>query len=208
MIMIPFVVIIVIFVNPIVNIMLSNAFLPASSILIALIILCFITSMCVPYTCLITGLNKPGLAAKIGGVICITNVILNFAFIPKEGLLTSVGVNGALGAAIATVLSNIIGFVGLKLYAKKLSGINLFNRHIIIHIFAGFTMFLFLFICYDFIDVVRWYYLTFFIILGFLVYLFILVVIKEFNKQDLNFFLNLLHPKEMIKYMNGEINNK
>jgi len=208
MVLIPIVIIVVIFSKTIINVMLNNSFIPASSVLIALMILCFISSISVPYTCLITGINKPSIAAKIGALICFTNIGLNFLLIPKDGLLSYVGINGALAAAIATILANTIGFFGLRFYAKKLTDIHIFNKHIFLQLFAGFIMFCFLFVFNWKLYIMSWYGLFLFSFFGLIIYLSILFIIKEFRKEDFNFFLDLFHPKEMIKYVSGEIKNK
>ena len=47
-----------------------------------------------------------------------------------------------------------------------------------------------------------------FVGLGLGVYLGILFVLKEFNKKDLNFFLDILHPIKMLKYASSELKEK
>jgi hypothetical protein len=34
-----------------------------------------------------------------------------------------------------------------------------------------------------------------------------LFILREFKKQDLSFFLRLLHPKEILHYIKSELNN-
>ncbi|GAG43510.1 unnamed protein product, partial [marine sediment metagenome] len=36
----------------------------------------------------------------------------------------------------------------------------------------------------------------------------VLFVLKEFKKQDLNFFLEILRPKDMLKYISSELKEK
>ena len=62
MIMIPPIVVILIFVNPIIKIMLSSAFYPAASVLIVLTVYAFIISLTIPNSSLIVGINKPIIA--------------------------------------------------------------------------------------------------------------------------------------------------
>jgi Na+-driven multidrug efflux pump len=84
-------------------------------------------------------------------------------FIPRDGSLSFLGVNGPTGAAIATLSSSLVGLFGLWLAAKKLTGMRL------------------------------------------AIYLGLLFVLKEFKKNDLHFFLDLLRPKEMLNYIKSEL---
>jgi len=208
MVMIPPIVVIIIFVKPVISIMLSGAFLPAASVLITLTIFAFITSLIMPYTSLISGINRPGVAAKIGFVMCGTNIALNYLLIPEEGLFSSFGINGPIGAAVATVMSSLVGFFGLRLAAKKLVGIKLLQSHTPRHIIAGLIMAGTLYYINSLIPLVRWYHLLVFAGVGLAIYLTVLFVLKEFKKQDLMFFLDMLHPKEMLSYIKSELKEK
>jgi len=208
MVMIPPIVVIIVFVNSVINIMLSSAFLPAAPALITLTIYAFLIGLGMPYYSLISGINRPGVAAKIGFAICATNIVLNYLFIPERGLLSSFGIAGPTGAAVATVLSCLVGFFGLRLAAKKLTGIRLLQSHTPRHVIAGVVMGIVLYCFNSLIPLVRWYHLLFFAGLGLAVYLIILFILKEFKKQDLMFFLDMLHPKEMLSYIKSELKEK
>ena len=211
MVMVPITIVIIIFVKPVINIMLSSAFFPATSVLVTLIIYAFIASLTTPYYPLISGINRPGIGAKIGLVICVTNIILNYLFIPDKGFLSSVGINGPTGAAVATVISSLVGFFALKIMAKKLAGIRLLQSHTPRHIVAGLIMGLVLYSIAFFTPLfptIRWYHLLTFAGFGLAIYLAVLYVLQEFKKQDLIFFLNMLHPKEMLDYVKSELKDK
>ena len=211
MVMVPPIVVIIVFVYPLINIMLGSSFLPAASVLVTLTIYAFIFGLNMPYGTLITGINRPGVAAKIGFAVCATNIPLNYLFIPKAGLLSSFGINGPTGAAVATIVSVSVGFFGFRIASKKVTGIKLMQSHTPRHIIAGLVMGLvlyFLAFYTSFFPVIRWYHLFMFAGLGLAVYLGVLFVLKEFNKQDLIFFLDIMHPKKMIKYISSEFKNK
>ena len=208
MVMIPVIVVIIIFTKPIIEIMLSDAFLPATTVLLTLTIYALIISLCMPYTSLISGINRPGVTAKIGFIMCATNIVLNYLFIPQWGLLSTFGINGPTGAAIATLISSLVGFVGLRLVAKKLTGIKLLHRHTPLHIIAGIIMGVVLYSIDLITPVVHWYFLLVFAVIGLAIYLFILYILKEFNKRDLMFFLDMIHPGEMIRYIKNELKGK
>ncbi len=208
MVMIPPIVVIIIFVNPVINIMLSSAFLPAAPVLVVLTIYTFIFGLRIPYSSLISGMNRPGVAAKIGFAICGTNIILNYLFIPKWGFLSPFEIYGPTGAAIATVLSCLVGFFGMRLAAKKLTGIKLLQSHTPRHIIAGLAMGSVLYSISLLISEIHWYHLLGFAAFGLAVYLGILFLLREFKKQDFIFFLDMLHPKEMLRYIHSELKEK
>jgi len=188
--------------------MLNSAFLPASSTLIVLTLYALLASLMAPFYSLIIGVNRPGIYAKIGLGISFINIALNILFIPQWGLLSSFGINGPLGAAIAMVLSNAVGFVWIRFSAKKLTGIQLLQTHTPRHIIAGAVMGLLLYLFAfrsAFFYAIHWYHLIFFAGVGLVVYLGILYLLREFTKKDLYFFLDLLHPIEMLRYMKSEL---
>jgi len=211
MIMIPPIVVIIVLAHPVINIFLSSVFIPAASVLIVLSIYIFIFSLNRPYSALITGMNRPGITAKIGLLICLVNIPLNFLFIPHTGLLSPFGINGPTGAAVATLCSVLVGFIGLRYSARKLSGIKLLQTHTLRHIIAGFIMGVVLHLIAirtTWFPDVYWYFLLMFAGIGLAIYLSVLFLLREFNKNDFNFFLDILHPEKMLKYVSTELKDK
>jgi O-antigen/teichoic acid export membrane protein len=208
MLAIPLITLVIIFPEPIINIVLSSAFFPAASTLAMLTIYVFILSLTWPYSSLISGINRPDIAAKIGVGICVANIGLNYLFIPEWGLLSPLGINGPVGAATATVLSQLVGFVGLRVAAMRLTGIKLMQTNTPRHIVAGVVMGIVLYYLNSLVPLVRWYHLIGFALVGVAVYVGVLYVIREFKKRDLKFFLDLAHPVEMLEYIKSELRGK
>jgi len=207
MVTIPSVIVVIVFVNPVISIMLNSAFLPASSTLIVLTLYALLASLMAPFYSLIIGVNRPGIYAKIGLGMSFINIALNFLLIPQWGLLSSFMIYGPLGAAIAMVLSNAVGFVWIRFSAKKLTGIHLLQSHTPRHILAGIIMGGILYYFSQFLPMIRWYHLLGFAGMGLLIYLVLLFVLREFQKKDLHFFLDLLNLKKMIFYIKNEVKN-
>ena len=208
MVIVPPTVIIILFVKPVISIMLNSAFLPAASTLIVLTIYAALTSLMAPYYSLIAGLNRPGIYAKIGLGICLINIALNFLFIPRQGLLSSVGITGPTGAALAMVTSTAVGFVWIRFSAKRLSGIHLLQTHTPRHIIAGVVMGAMLYlIAYGtgLFPLIHWYHIVLFAGIGLMMYLGVLYVLREFSKKDFHFYLDLLKPMEMLRYISSEL---
>lgn len=211
MVMIPPLIFIIVLVTPVISTILSTDFLPAKPVLITLAAYTFFFSLNRPYGALLNGMNKPGLSTKIGLIMCLVNIPLNFLLIPENGLLSSLGINGPTGAAIATLISVMVGFVGLRLTAKKLSGIKLLQSHTPRHLIAGAAMGATIyFIAYrtTLFPEKFWYVLIFLGCIGLLVYLGVLFLLREFKKQDFLFFLDIIHPHKMVKYVSSELKEK
>jgi O-antigen/teichoic acid export membrane protein len=206
MVVIPPIVIIILFVKPVINIMLNSSFLPASSTLIALSFYAVLVSFMAPFNSLIIGINRPGTYAKIGAIICLITITLDFVLVPRAGLLAPIGINGPLGAAVALVTANAVGFILIRLAAKRLTGIKLTQTHTPRHLIAGGVMALGLYPFTILITTFRWYMILTFAFLGLAIYLAVLYILREFKKQDFKFFLNLLYPKEMVGYIKSEFN--
>lgn len=134
------------------------------------------------------------------------NVMLNILLIPKEirtlGLVLA-GM-GPKGAAIATVVSYSVGLLYSRIMAWKLTQIK-GNRRISLHAFAAGVMVGILHSLKMVMVIGRWYQLLFIGLLGLGIYLDVLVLFKEFTKEDMNFFLDMFNWKEMVKYIKEEL---
>jgi O-antigen/teichoic acid export membrane protein len=215
MVLIPPLVIVLVFARPAINIFLDESFVAAYSVFILLVIFTFIRGMTTPFANLINGIDRPDISAKFGITVCITNVILNYLIIPKNGILSNIqitgynfGINGAAGAAFSTIISFLIPFFGLRIVSKRLTGIKLLQTHTPRHIVAGFIMggVLYL-IAYSttIFPVIRWFILLGFCFLGLGIYIVILFILREFSKKDLDFFLKIINLKEMVNYIKSEL---
>jgi hypothetical protein len=141
--------------------------------------------------------------------MCTLNITLNYLFIPKGGTLSSIGIDGPLGAAIATLISLLVGLFGFQFAAKKMTKMKILNSHLPRHITAGVIMGLLLYYpSILFVKSVYWYHLIIFSGVGIVLYFGILFLLKEFKKQDFDFFCNMIHPKKMAVYIKSEINEK
>ena len=212
MVMFPPVIFIILFSRPIVEIMLDTAYLPGASVLVILTIWVFIRSISLPYSNLLIGINLPKIQALLGVAMCIANVILNYLIIPKDGLLSNIvignyviSVNGPNGAALSTVFAGLIVYFGTRWEAKKHSDIKIIQIYYFKHIIAGITMGGVLYYLNTFIIQFRWFHLISFAGIGLLIYLAVLYLLKEFQKQDFLFFWDIINPKKMASYVKSEM---
>jgi len=205
LVMIPIIVALIVFARPVINIMLTDEFYPATPVLVSLSIFAFIYTYMALHTSLIQGINKPAIAAKNGVIVCLTNIVLNFLVIPQWGLLTPLGINGPTGAAIATTISTFLGLALLKISAKRLLNARIIPTQTLIHILAGILMGFALYGISTVIVIDRWFTVALFSAFGLLIYLGILALLREFTKKDFRFFLDMMHPTKMFKYIKAEI---
>lgn len=203
----PAVAFIIVFRKSVIDIALSPSFYPAAPVLVILLIYVLIVSLKSPYIYIVTGMNRPGLAAKAGFIVCAINIVLNTLFIPKNGVLSIFGINGPTGAATATVISGFIGLVIFMFLSKRLVGIKISKKPLLHMSVAGITGCLLYYII-AFVPFVRWYHLIFFGLVSLAAYLGILYLLKEFTKKDLDFFLDTVNPKEMAGYVKSELKRK
>lgn len=208
MVIVPPIILIIVFSSTIIDIMLSSAFLPASTALIILTLYTYLYSRNTAYGSLIGGINRPDISAKVSILICCVNIILNYFFIPKDGLLTSIGISGPNGAAVATVLSIFVGFVAIRIAVFRLIKIHVLDGHTPLHLVAGTIMAFILYLFGLIVNVNRWHHLIIFGLCGLAIYLLVLCILKEFKKQDFYFFLDVFHLKKMVNYIKYELKNK
>ena len=109
---------------------------------------------------------------------------------------------------MATLFSTLVGFIGYKIMAIKTNwcsySAEFFSRHII----TGFLMGCELYYGNTLFPVTSWFESLRYAVFGLIIYLGILFVFKEFDKQDFYFFLDIIHPKKLFSYMKSELKNK
>jgi len=156
-------------------------------------------------------MDKPRILLKITIVTALISVALNFLIIPKDGLLSPFGIQGPTGAAVTGVLTALIWFFGLRIAAKKYAGLTILQSHTPRHIIASLGMGVVLYLLgfrTPFFSVIHWYHLIVLFGIGLIIYLGILFLLKEFDKQDFDFFVNILRPKKMLKYVKSELKDE
>ena len=207
MFVVPIIVLICLFSKEIIIILLDSAFLPGSSTLVILSLFALVSALMIPYICLITGVDKPKIVAKIGILMCVSNVVLNLLFIPVTGVLSTFGIYAMTGAAVASLCSVVIGFVYTVYKANKLVKIGMINKHVLLHIISGTLSGIFILFLMNFVTTMYWYHIVIASVICILVYFGILIQINEFTKKDYRFFLDTINLGKMKEYIKGEMND-
>ena len=206
MIMVPPVMFTIIFSNQLIQILLDDAYLPGATVLMILSVWVFIMGLSMPYTSLIMGMNKPKLQASIAIVTCIINVFLNFLMVPNTGILSGFGIYGPDGAAVATVFSSLFLLASSRIISVRLTNINTYQTHTMRHIFAGCIMASYLWGISSYVTM-HWYHLIIFAGSGLCIYILVLWTVSEFKREDLDFYLDILNPKKLLKEAKGDFKN-
>ncbi|MGC9059650.1 MAG: flippase [Thermoplasmata archaeon] len=187
----------------IIHVILSDEFIVAEYCFIYLTWYFILVSLASTAGTTIGGMDRPELGAKITFVSAISNIVLNFMFVPLWG---------ATGAAIATLISGVVYFTLVRYFSRKILGFNIFGFRNLKTVFAGILTILVFYgikiMYFSKVDEFRWYSLI--LLLGGVVglFVFILWLIGEFGRKEFEFFVKSLHIGEMRKGILEELRTK
>ena len=157
----------------------------------------------------IMGVDKPRTAAKVGVSMAALNIILNLILIPKD--IKSLGLTlfgwGAEGAAIATLISASYGLVMVKIITRRTTETK-WNPRILLHIGAALVSGGILYFLSTVIAVEGVFVLGSVCLLGIGIYVGFLALLREFTREDLKLFLDIINPKGMKDYVVSELKDK
>jgi O-antigen/teichoic acid export membrane protein len=157
-----------------------------------------------PYTQQLGATNRISLAARISGIVFLVNVMLNLLLIPEVFLGIKMFGYGAVGAAIATLLSICIGSVLFRVFAYRITK-SVVNIRVLLHFAAAAIMGSMLLIISQIVADTAWYWLLLFALIGAAIYLFVLTAFREFTSKDYGLFLRILNPIQLINYARREV---
>jgi len=189
--------------------LLLSGWMPAVPILQILPFYALFDALSRPYGSQVVGMNRPDIARNRVVIMVIANVLLNLILIPND--IRVIGLNlfglGARGAAIATIISYSIGLIYNRAAALKLTGVK-GNPRVLLHLFAAAIMAISLYFINTIFIINRWFLLLGISFIGLGIYLTVLYFLNEFDKKDLNFFLDTLNIKKMFNYIRDELRFK
>jgi len=166
-----------------------------------------------PYSSQFVGINRPKLARNRVLIMIVANIFLNLILVPYD--IKSLGIKlvglGETGAAIATVISFLIGLIYSRITVWKINRIKGCNK-VFIHFFSGGIMSIVLYILlyhYSLVNQIsRFVHILIFVLLGAIIYFGILFLLKEFRKDEYHFFMDTFNIKKMLSYIYHEIRRK
>ena len=206
MLMFPVAFFIITFPDKIIIIMLSKSMLSSIPTLRALTLLYALIVLNYPYTNLLAAMDRTKILGAVNIVRAILNIGLNLIFIPVSFLGIQMLGLGAFGAAVATFIAFLVTTISLRWEAYKLSGA-MIDPRVMKHISAAMLTSIIMYLINP-TWATRWYSLAVLAGLFLAIYLAILVLIREFGKEEWDMFMDALHPKKMLGYISGEIRKK
>ena len=196
------------FSSPIQQMLLGPDFSASSVIIKLLVINAMLLIFAQPYTAQLMGMNKIKLATILSVLMIIFNVIFYLILIPKTLLGFSFFGLGSAGAAASLLISNFIGTALFRFYAFRLTGSKP-SFIILTHLLCSIAVFAPLYYLLQ-----DWKWIDNFFVLGGLaiaggfIYLLILMATKLFRRTDLQFYLDVVNPGKLGKYVKNEIRDQ
>jgi len=208
MVVIPVIMFLIVFPGQTIIILLSRDFIPAVTVVRIMAINAFFLVVTGPMRTVFSGINRPGLGAKLSIFSNIINFGLNILLIPSS--IFGIPLMGLkeVGAALATLTASIILFALTIVYSRKVAGTTLYGK-IPLHIISGLiTSAVFFFIENNLIPITRYYHLGIYSLafLGF--YTLVLYIFGEFTRKDWDYIWSSVHPGEMLGYVKDEMRKK
>jgi O-antigen/teichoic acid export membrane protein len=210
----PCAVILIVMSWPILNLFNEKFANDAQGILPIMAIFSYIFCLYLVFINQIMAVNRPGIAAMIGISMAIINITLNLILIPRDIKILGVTLFGlgAIGAALATMISKIIGLTMSKIAVRRLTGTKT-NLKILLHMCAGVVMggslyLINLYITHYFFPIESVFIVVPICLLGLGIYVGVLWLVREFTRDDFKLFMNILNPKEMKQYVVSELRDK
>ncbi len=193
----------------IIDFVLGGGFDESGMILVFLALFALMTILNKPYSQILTGTGKTRLAVRISIVVFVANFLLNCLFIPEKAAgITLLGMGG-VGAAAATFLSDTGRFVLLRKEARPIIGKTFEPQIMMKHFLASVGAAVVIFGISMFAgDEYRLLLLIPELIAGLCLYLCFLYLLREFRREDIDFFMDLIHPGKMGGYIISEIKEK
>lgn len=201
----PIVIIVSIFSEEIITFLLGKEFSEGDSLLQLMIINLFLLTISSPYNTQIIGSGYSMLAAKIGVFIFSVNIILNIVMIPENLFNYQLLGYGAYGAALATLLSTLFLFFIVRFYSYKLFKTSFQGRQAIIFLSVTILLSFVLNLAKENYSDINYLFPFIISFLGFISFYFMLFILNEFNKKDIDFIINSIHPRKMLDYIRDEL---
>ncbi len=206
MVLLPIVAMVIVFADDLVRIVLSSAFEDSGSVLAILAVYAYVMAISRPQVAVLLGLDHPKVSAMISGISSILNILANLLLVPTSILgITLLGL-GADGAALATLGATFVSYGLSRLAANRILGVRSVLSHVVRHFAAiiavGSAVW---WTKAHIIGLPRWYHVGALSAAGALVYIGLLVLLREFDRDDWDFLIELLDLREMVDYIKGEL---
>jgi O-antigen/teichoic acid export membrane protein len=171
----------------------GKEYLPASVPLLFLSLLIIVTPLIALYSAIFQAKEKPMFLAKFAIISLLINIVLNYILI--KTLLSISQQYAIIGAAIATLISNIFLLAVLMIKTNSYFKIRPSIKMILKSIFATAIMSAFLLVFMKFVNI-NLFSGALMVILGIIIYFFVIFLIKGLGKEDIDTFKLIIKKEE------------
>jgi O-antigen/teichoic acid export membrane protein len=209
MILAPVVVFLLIYPEGTIHVLLSDPFLGGARILRLFAILTFLSALLVPRQAILQGMDRSDLYGRASLVGMVLIIVLFVVLIPTSIFGVPLAGLGPEGAALSFVIGFTIILTLALAFSSKVVGDRI-GRHVGLH--AGTALglgLLFALVVPPATGLAwQWFHLVGVSAAFLVTYVAILAALREFRKEDLRLFLDLLDPRKMALYIHGELTTK
>ncbi|MFQ6013781.1 MAG: oligosaccharide flippase family protein, partial [Thermoplasmata archaeon] len=200
MIMAPVVAFLLLYPEGVIHVLLSDAFLPGATILRLFVVFTFLVALLVPRQAILQGMDRSDLYGRASLVGMVLILVLFAVLIP--GL-------GPEGAAVSFVVGYAVILALALAFSHRVVGDRIRGR-VGLHLGAALGLAVLFALLIPRATGLEWQW---FHLLGAAAaflggYLAILSALREFRREDLRLFLDLLDPRKMARYVYGELTSK
>ena len=207
MIILPMVVVILLFPVETAVIIFGGTFADSGKTLNILSVSIFLSAIATIFITQLYAINEPKKVARIYVTAMLLDAVLLFILVPYEILGVELLGLSYVGAAIANLITYVLVF-GLSIfYASRQIPVKLDRRPlkylagIAAAAMAAYGLSLL-------VPVERWYDLVLVSIVSYCVFALVLFLLKELQKRDVDFFMDVVNVKEMISYIRSELKSR
>ncbi len=203
----PIVTVIVIFPTECAKILLSGTFADAGGPLRFLAIATLLSMLNSVHSQQILAVNRPDTSAKLTLLNFLVYGGLLLVLVPANLIGIQMFGMSATGAAIANLVAVAVILVVTRYTVYRLTGTSA-NPRLSLHVIAACASGLWLILLSNYLALAGWLYLVFYGLTSSLVFVVVLFALREFKREDLSYFLDLLSVKKMLSYISKELKHK
>ncbi len=204
MIAMPAVILIVLFPFEVAKIVLGAQFEPSGAALQYLVIGAGFSVVNYGYYIQLNSVNRSDLVAKMTIWQFLLNVVLVLILVPESLFGVKMFGLSFVGAAIASLLVTITGALIVRIFVKDLTSTSS-NVKTLLHVISAEITGIFLLLLSQVWTISHWYDLLFYAVFALIANVGILTVMKEFVKEDLEYFKEVINIREMKDYILEEL---
>jgi O-antigen/teichoic acid export membrane protein len=204
-ILVPCVAFLFIFADPVLVLAFGSDATQSAVVFQILLLAMYINAIRAPYAIHILSTGHLKLGLFLSSLVLLINGVLNLIFIPDDLFGISMLGLGIEGAAYTTLISLTFSSSYAFYYANKITSTMVYPR-IWTHVYSGLVMAA---LGFYFSSIsTAWYLLGgyFLVLMG--IYFGVLFLLKEFGKDEIDFFMNAIHPGKMKRYITKELKNE